>query len=152
LVTRRLQYHKTAAYFSYKISWTLAQSKLQMMYKSPTADNQIKDFTQVGTLNTTNLLQMLFAVCPILLAGFTVAEARPNTIGLTCSQAQSMVRSHRSILLSTGRYTFDRYVVNVAFCPSGDYAKSAYVQTRDRKSCRIGYTCTMDNPLDFWDD
>jgi hypothetical protein len=134
------------------MSWTLAQSKLQMMPKSLMAGNQIMDYTQVGTLKTTNLPQILFAVCPILLAGFTVAEARPNTINLTCSQAQSMVRSHRSILLSTGRYTYDRYVVSVAFCPTGDYAKNAYVQTRDRKSCRIGYTCTMDNPWPLWDD
>ena len=103
-------------------------------------------------LKSGNLLQIFVAVCTVSLAGITGAEARPNTINLTCSQAKSMVRSHRSILLSTGRHTYDRYVVNVAFCPSGDYAKSAYVKTRDRNSCYIGYTCTMDNPLEFWDD
>ena len=99
-----------------------------------------------------SLPQILFSVGTMLLTGFTVAQARPNTINLTCPQVQNLVRSHGSILLSTGKYTYDRYVVSVAFCPSGDYAKSAYVQTRDRKSCRIGYTCTMDNPLEFWDD
>ncbi len=101
---------------------------------------------------STNFLQKSFAVCAILLAAITVAQARPNTLSMTCSQARSLVRSHGSILLNTGRHTYDRYVASVAFCPSGDYAKSAYVPTHDRKSCRIGYTCTMDNPLDVWDD
>ncbi len=99
-----------------------------------------------------NLLQKSCAVCAILLAGLTVAQARPNTLNMTCSQARALVRSQGSILLSTGRHTYDRYVVSVGFCPAGDYAKSAYVQTRDRRSCRIGYTCTMDNPLELWRD
>jgi len=85
-------------------------------------------------------------------SGISVAEARPNTTNLTCSQVQSMVRSQRSILLSTDKYTYGRYVVNGAFCPHGDYAKSAYFQTRDRKSHPIGDTCTIDNPLDIWSD
>lgn len=125
---------------------------LLMVPKTLTEDNRIMQYTQVGIFKPAIFLQILFAICVILLAGFTVAKARPNTLSLTCSQAQSMVRSHRSILLSTGTYTYDRYVVSVAFCPSGDYAKNANVQTRDRKSCRIGYTCTMDNPLEFWND
>ncbi len=99
-----------------------------------------------------SLLEKSFVLCAILLSGISVAEARPNTMNLTCAQARGLVRSHGSILLSTGRYTYDRYVVSVGFCPFGDYAKSAYVQTRDRNSCRIGYTCTMDNPLDMRDD
>ncbi|MCP4184696.1 MAG: hypothetical protein GY761_15495 [Hyphomicrobiales bacterium] len=106
----------------------------------------------MGIIKTTNLIQKLLVSCAILLAGFAVADARPNTVNLSCSQVKSLVRSHRSILLSTGRHTYDRYVVNVAFCPSGDYAKRAYVRTRDRNSCRIGYTCTMDNPLEIWRD
>jgi len=104
------------------------------------------------TSSNGNLCKICLISCVILLAGFTVAEARPNTMDLTCSQARALVHSHRSILLSTGRYTYDRYVVSVGFCPSGDYARNAYVQTRDRKSCRIGYTCTMDNPWPLWDD
>ena len=115
---------------------------------TPTTSSPIIETTS----SNGNFLKTCLIVCLILLAGFTVAEARPNTMDLTCPQARALVHSHRSILLSTGRYTYDRYVVSVGYCPSGDYAKSAYVQTRDRKSCPIGYTCTMDNPWPLWDD
>lgn len=104
------------------------------------------------TIKPKSLPQVLFCAGIMLSAGLATAQARPDTTKLSCSQVQELVRSHRSILLSTGRYTFDRYVVSGTYCPPGDYAKSAYVPTRDRKSCPIGYTCTMDNPLDSWGD
>jgi len=110
------------------------------------------DYTQVANLNNTNFLPKQFAMFSIILASITIADARPLTTNLTCSQVQSMVRSQRSILLSTGKYTYDRYVISGTYCPYGDFAKNAYVQTRDRKSCRIGYTCTIDNPLEFLND
>lgn len=75
-----------------------------------------------------------------------VAEARINTTNLSCNQAQDLVYSRGAIVLSTGRNTYDRFVANRSFCPIGDYAKPAYVRTRNRRSCDIGYTCTVDNP------
>jgi hypothetical protein len=75
-----------------------------------------------------------------------LAEARINTTTLTCHQAQDLVYSRGGIVLSTGRNTYDRYVANRSFCPIGDYTERAYVRTRDRRSCNIGYTCTVDNP------
>ena len=100
----------------------------------------------------TNLLKISSTICVTLILSTAAVEARQSTTNMTCSQAQQLVRSQGSILLSTGRHTFDRYVSGWTFCPTGDYIKRAYVQTKDSRYCRIGYTCTMDSPLDIWDD
>ncbi len=79
-----------------------------------------------------------------------IAEARKNTTRLSCAQAQNLVDSRGAIVLSTGRNTYDRFVANRSFCPIGDYTEPAYVRTRNRNSCNIGYTCTVDNPWEKW--
>ncbi len=80
------------------------------------------------------------------------AQARQNTTRMSCRQAQDLVYSRGAIVLSTGRTTYDRFVASRAFCSPGDYIKRAYARTRDRRSCPIGYTCTMDNPWEPWRD
>ncbi len=80
------------------------------------------------------------------------AEARINTTNLSCNQAKDLVYSRGAIVLSTGRNTYDRFVADRSFCPIGDYTKPAYVRTRDRRSCKIGYTCTSDNPWEIGRD
>lgn len=90
-----------------------------------------------------------FATIAIIGATVTIAEARKNTLNYTCHQARALVHSHGTILLSTGRYTFDRFVANRSYCALGDYVKRAYAPTRDRNMCEIGYVCTPDNPYDF---
>ena len=89
-----------------------------------------------------------FAATAIMVAAISVAEARPSTLNYTCSQAKALVRDHGTILMSTGGHTYDRFVYNRSFCPNGDYIKRATAPTRDRRSCSLGYVCTMDNPYD----
>ena len=81
-----------------------------------------------------------------------IAEARVNTTNLSCNQAQDLVYSRGAVVLSTGRNTYDRFVRNRTFCPTGDYTEPAYVRTRDRRSCNIGYTCTVDSPWEKYRD
>ena len=92
------------------------------------------------------------AATAMLAASMTIAEARKSTLNYTCQQARELVQTNGTILLSTGRHTFDRFVSRRSFCPLGDYIEIAYVPTQNRRSCKIGYTCTMDNPLEIlWD-
>lgn len=93
-----------------------------------------------------NHLKTAIASTVIALSFAMPAEARVNTTNLTCRQAQDLVDSRGGIVLSTGRNTYDRFVANRSFCPIGDYTEPAYVRTRDRRSCNIGYTCTVDSP------
>lgn len=90
----------------------------------------------------------------ILAASIAVpaAQSRVDTTRMSCRQAQNTVQSRGAIVMSTGRNTFDRFVVDRSFCPPGDYIKRAYVPTRDQKACSVGYTCTMDNPWEPWND
>ena len=66
------------------------------------------------------------------------AIARPNTTGMTCSQARNLVTRSGAIVLSTGPRTYDRYVRSGAFCAFGEYPEPAFVKTRDKRSCYIG--------------
>jgi len=95
-----------------------------------------------------NMLKSALAAMAISVTMVPLAEARINTLDLTCNQARDLVYSRGAIVLSTGRHTFDRFVADRSFCPGGDYTKRAYVPTLDRRSCNIGYTCTPDNPYE----
>lgn len=96
-----------------------------------------------------NILKTAVAASALAISiAVPIAEARVNTTNLTCRQAQDLVYSRGGIVLSTGRNTYDRFVADRSFCPNGDYTKPAYVRTRDRRSCNIGYTCTVDSPWD----
>lgn len=75
-----------------------------------------------------------------LLAGLAPSAAqsgRPNTTGMTCAQVQSLIAQRGGVVLSTGRYTFDRYVANRNFCQHGEVTQRDYVPTRDANRCVV---------------
>ena len=76
-----------------------------------------------------------------LIVAAPAAAQRPSTLAMTCSEAQALVAARDSIVLSTGRYTFDRFVSDDRFCYLGEYADPAFVQTADAESCRLFYIC-----------
>ena len=79
------------------------------------------------------------AIASILV--ISIAEARVNITGQSCSQAKNIVQSKGRIVLTTGRNTYDLYVANQSYCATGDVAMRGYVRTRTKKSCFVGYTC-----------
>jgi hypothetical protein len=81
-----------------------------------------------------------------LLSSAAWAE-RPNTLGMSCAQAQSVVASRGAIVMNTGRHTFERLVASPGYCEFGEYALTAWVPTRDARSCRVGYRCDTVPPL-----
>ena len=66
---------------------------------------------------------------------------RPFVPAMTCAQAAGLVRSAGAIVLSTGRYTYDRFVAEDGYCLPEDVAKPAFERTLDNPSCLIGYYC-----------
>jgi len=70
-----------------------------------------------------------------------VNAQRANTNSMTCSQAQAVVKDAGGIVLSTGQYTYERYVRSRAFCELNQTIKSQWVPTKDANRCRIGYKC-----------
>jgi len=69
------------------------------------------------------------------------AQARPDTRQMTCVAAQSMVRRSGAIVMTTGRYTYNRIVTGLGYCESDEELKAAIVPTRDNPRCHIGYYC-----------
>lgn len=72
----------------------------------------------------------------------TVAEAqRPSTLTMTCPQAAATVASAGAIVLTTGQFTYDRFVAHTGFCPHDQIARPAVAPTLDSPYCSLGYRC-----------
>jgi|SRR5688572_6165071 hypothetical protein len=84
--------------------------------------------------------KLLLPVCFALFATAAFAQ-RPSTLSMTCGEAAALVASAGSIVLSTGRHTYDRFVVGPQFCFLGEHAWPASVPTLDARRCRLGYKC-----------
>ncbi|HVB88739.1 MAG TPA: hypothetical protein VND97_00925 [Beijerinckiaceae bacterium] len=88
---------------------------------------------------TAPLLLLVFLAATMTEAS---AQSRPYVPGMSCAQAKALVRSAGAIVLSTGRYTYDRYVAGDGYCLPEDMTAPAFERTRDNRSCFIGYYCT----------
>lgn len=84
-----------------------------------------------------------------LSTAMAAAQGRPDVRQLTCGQARALVQRSGAIVLTTGRYTYDRFVASERFCRAAEMTRDAWVATRDAQSCRIGYTCVPDTR---WED
>ncbi len=94
-------------------------------------------------------MRFALAVLLLLFADAAVAQ-RPDTLGMSCVQAQSLVASRGAVVLSTGPNTFDRFVASSRYCGLGEYAEPATAPTRDSARCALGYACRLGPP--FWED
>jgi hypothetical protein len=85
--------------------------------------------------------------------GAAVAQARPDSLGMTCAQARGLVRSRGAVILGSGPNIYDRIVIDRRFCAITDGLQTAWVPTRDTRQCMVGYTCIPLKdawPNDFW--
>ncbi len=81
-------------------------------------------------------------VLALALCSSAAFAARPNTASLTCRDATGLVADRGAVVMSHGNYSlYQRFVAGSQFCGTGEKAASAYVQTLDNDSCRIGYVC-----------
>ena len=78
----------------------------------------------------------------IMLATSMPANARPDVRKMTCSQAQSLVKSEGAIVLTFTNNTYDRVVKNVLFCDAGyQWLEDMVAKTRDNNQCVVGSIC-----------
>jgi hypothetical protein len=69
---------------------------------------------------------------------------------MKCNAAASLVQRSGAIVLATGGQTYDRFVSTETYCPTGYYARAAFVPTADNPQCYIGYYCSSASPM--WRD
>ena len=79
--------------------------------------------------------------------GPAVAQSRPSTLRMTCAQARGLVAAHGGIVLGTGAYTYDRFVVHRGFCLITETTRPEWVPTADTPQCFIGYSCIEAEPF-----
>jgi hypothetical protein len=82
----------------------------------------------------------------LLLAGLAAGPglaqgARPDSLAMTCAQVQRLVRQAGGIVVGTGPNLFDRYVSDRRFCEPTQGLRRSFVETRDARSCFVGYRC-----------
>lgn len=87
------------------------------------------------------LAAVTLAICPVAFSGAALAQGMPQTLDMTCSEAQAIVNRTGAAVLATGPNVFNRYVKDVAFCPEGNVTKPAWVKSKDVEQCAIGSTC-----------
>ncbi len=89
-----------------------------------------------------NALTLVIAgLAGLSMPGAALAQARPSSQAMVCDQAQNLVRSRGAVVLGTGQFTYDRYVVHRGFCAATESVRPAWVPTRDNPQCFVGYTC-----------
>src|SRR5215212_4742252 len=89
-----------------------------------------------GKLMRNDLLLVAFCIATI-----GPAEARTDARRLTCAQAQALVRAQGAVVLTTGQYTYERFVSDHRFCERDEVTRPRRTPTRDTRTCRIGYVC-----------
>ncbi|WP_202395836.1 hypothetical protein [Stappia sediminis] len=87
-----------------------------------------------------------------LIVPFASANAaRPDTRAMTCGQAQSLVQRYGAVVMTTGQYTYFRFVADRGFCDAWETLQPKVAPTRDNPRCIVGYACV--EPLFApWDD
>lgn len=75
-------------------------------------------------------------------------SGRPDTRSMSCAQVQALISQRGGVVLSTGQYTFDRYVANRNFCQHGEILKRDYVPTKDNNRCYV-QRCSNNQPFYF---
>lgn len=83
-------------------------------------------------------------------AGLNIAnsQGRPDSRRMTCNQAYNLVQRHGAVVMTTGRYTFERVVADRRWCQLRQVLERYSVPTRDDRRCRVGYKC-VDRYIDF---
>lgn len=87
------------------------------------------------------MLRLLITFSAIILSTAASSQNRPLTTSMTCSQVAGRVASQGAIVLSTGPYTYDRYVSGANSCLHGEFPDPAWVPTADNPQCFAGYQC-----------
>lgn len=94
-----------------------------------------------------------YIACATILAGTVfsaAAQGRPDARAMTCDQVHSLLAARGGVVLTTGRHTYDRYVLSRAACGMGETAVPATIPTRDNARCPVRL-CERYDPFFFLD-
>ena len=96
------------------------------------------------------VLMRKLAIWILLVTIADAAYARPDVRTMTCAQAKAFVLQSGSVVMTTGKHTYDRFVAGQAYCERPLVTRRAWIATKDTKECLIGFRCE-DRPPRFRD-
>lgn len=91
-------------------------------------------------------LKTLLTTAVISAAMLGVAEARPDARSMSCKAVQNLVNQEGAVVISTGQYTYRRFVDRDGYCEFDQRRVRFTVATRDNPSCRVNGVCEA-NPF-----
>lgn len=93
---------------------------------------------------TTSPMAVFRRMLPALLvcaAAPASAQGRPDTTAMTCAEASALVARAGAVVMSTGPFTYARFVRYGGFCPLPETTRPSWETTRDDPKCFVGYVC-----------
>lgn len=69
-----------------------------------------------------------------------LAQARPDSLTLSCAAASALVRERGAVVIGTGPDLYDRFVTDPGYCQSRR-TEPAWIPTRDDRQCLVGQRC-----------
>lgn len=76
----------------------------------------------------------------------TLAQARPDSLRMSCTAAAELVRRSGAVVIGTGPDLFDRYVVDRGYCAREQVSRPAWIETADQPQCLVGQRCVERPP------
>ncbi len=77
----------------------------------------------------------------LLLAATPAGAQRPDLRAMSCPQAQALVASRGAVVMTTGQFTFERFVAHRGFCQREETTRRAWANTGDGVRCNVAYRC-----------
>jgi hypothetical protein len=108
----------------------------------------MRDLWKFPTGWSASMSRLVLSVLAVTLASTSISEARPSTTTMSCGQAAATVARAGAIVLSTGEFTYERYVATNAFCLPGEVTEPGVAPTTDSRSCQVGYVCRQRERFD----
>jgi hypothetical protein len=84
---------------------------------------------------------VLFTLPIIFMASASLAEARPNSLSMSCASTRGLVANTGAVIIGTGPDIFDRYVTDAGYCTINQKAEPAWLATADEPQCLVGRRC-----------
>jgi hypothetical protein len=77
----------------------------------------------------------------LTLASTADAQTQLDGRSVPCAQLAATVRNRGAVVISSGPYTYDRYVNGGQFCVRPEIAVPTWINTVDAGQCFVGYVC-----------
>jgi len=77
-------------------------------------------------------MRLILALAVALCGSISAAQARPDSLRMSCGQTSALVQSHGGVVIGTGADIYDRFVTGCSFCPD-----MSFLQPRGFKPATI---------------